>query len=234
MPEPTTPTPADNGGTAQPTPTGTPPAQPASIGQSPAAPSASAATSSAAAESTQSQPFKSFATEKELKTFVADEVTRTAAKLKSTAVRQLAKDYGFEDADELREWLGVQRQTPPGQGQNRLPATPDVTTPANAPAAASWDAARLHMALQVGAELNLPAALIARLHGDTLEAMKADAQTLVALMGTGTQRGPGIPPVPEGGQPVTITQTQLSDPKWVRKHEKEILQASAEGRIVRS
>lgn len=89
------------------------------------------------------------------------------------------------------------------------------------------------MALQVGAELNLPAALIARLQGDTLEAMKADAQNLLSLMGSGT-RGPGIPPVPGGNPPVTITTAQLQDPKWVREHQAEIQLASREGRIVRS
>lgn len=214
MPEPTTPMPTDNGGTAQSTPTGTPPPQPAPAKSPAVAPT---------------EPYRAFATQGDLDGFVQERVKRA----ERSALKKLATELGFEDADELKDALQPLRRGQ-GGGQSVQPGTPDAITPTNAPAAPSQDAARLMMALQVGAELNLPAALIARLQGDTLEAMKADAQTLVALMGTGTQRGPGIPPVPGGGQPVTITRTQLSDPKWVREHAEEIRQASAEGRIVRS
>jgi hypothetical protein len=206
--QPTTPVPAENG---TPTPTGTP-AQPAPTTTPPAA----------------AQPYRTFADQAELDSFVKS----SKGQAERAAIRKLAKELGFEDADEMRESLQTLRQAQ-GGGASASPTTPDTTTQATTPAGPSPTEARLTMALQVGAKLNLPAALIARLQGDTLEAMEADAQQLVGLMGTGA-RGPGIPPVPEGNRPVTITTAQLQDPKWVREHQAEIQLASREGRIVRS
>lgn len=98
------------------------------------------------------------------------------------------------------------------------------------------ESARLTMALQVGAKLNLPVALISRLQGSTPEEMEADAQTLLGVMGSGATvaRGPGVPAVPAGGQPLTITRTQMQDPKFVRENADAIRRAKAEGRIVNS
>jgi hypothetical protein len=66
--------------------------------------------------------------------------------------------------------------------------------------------------------------------------MKADAESLQALIGRGTPaaRGPGIPPVPAGNQPVTFTAAQLGDAKFVRENANAIRQAATQGRIVRS
>lgn len=214
MPELTTPTPADNGGTLQPTPTGQPPV-----------PQAPATTPAAAAP----EPYRAFATQGDLDGFVQERVKRA----ERSALKKLATELGFEDSDELRDALQPLRRGRPGAGSQTPPTTPATPAAANTPAAPSNDAARLMMALQVGAKLNLPAALIARLQGDTLEAMEADAQTLVGLMGSGT-RGPGIPPVPGGNPPVTFTRQQMQDAKFVREHAAEIRQAAVEGRIVRS
>lgn len=93
------------------------------------------------------------------------------------------------------------------------------------------------MAIKVGSELNLPVALVGRLQGDTEEAMKADAQTLLGLMDgnrPGNAHAPGIPPVPQAGQQITFTRTQLQDAKFVRANAEAIRKAAAEGRIVNS
>lgn len=175
------------------------------------------------------EPYRSFASEGDLNNFVAERVKRA----ERSALKKLAADLGFEDADELRDALQPLRRTA-GGGNTNAPATPTQPT-AQGPS----DSARLSMALKVGAELNLPASLIARLQGDTEEAMKADAQALLGLMdgnrpGATAPRAPGIPPVPQVGQPVTFTRTQLQDAKFVREHANEIRQAAAQGRIVNS
>jgi hypothetical protein len=212
MPDEITPTPAATGGTsAVPTPTGTAPA------------TTSAATPAA------EQPYRTFANQAELDGFVKS----SKSQAERAALRKMAKDLGFEDVDEMRESLQTLRQAQGGGAQAQPGATPETPT---SQATSQPDAARLQMALTVGAKLNLPAALIGRLQGTTEAEMEADATALLALMGSGaTQpRTPGIPPVPPGNQPVTFTQTQLQDPKFVRANAEAIRKAHAEGRIVRS
>lgn len=142
-------------------------------------------------------------------------------------MNEYAKEQGFSDWQHMSDTLNTLRQGASGQ----QPAQQPVAQPA-VPQGPS-EADRLRTALQVGAKLNLPAAIVARLQGSTAEEMEADAQTLIGLMGNG-QRGPGIPSAPQSGQPVTFTQAQLADPKFVREHAAEIQQAAREGRIVRS
>lgn len=198
----------------QPTPAATP------------APSAPATPSAEPTQQTQ-EPYRAFASQDELDTFVKG----AKSQAERSAVRKLAKDMGFEDADEMREALASLRQAQGGQ----QPAQPGAESPAQT-AQPNADATRLSMALKVGAELNLPAALISRLQGDSEEAMKADAEALIGLMGSGTpaSRGPGIPPVPAGNQPVTFTRAQLGNAKFVRENADAIRQAAAQGRIVNS
>ena len=205
---PTTPTPADNGATTQ---QGQPPAT-----TTPATPAAE-------------QPYKAFANQAELDSFVKGAKTQA----ERAGVRKLAKDLGFEDVDEMRETLASLRQAQGGGAAASPGVAPETPT---SQATSQPDAARLQMALAVGTKLNLPAALIGRLQGGTEAEMEADATTLLGLMGGGAtqQRVPGIPPVPAGNQPVTFTQTQLQDPKFVRANIEAIRKASAEGRIVRS
>lgn len=208
---PTTPAPAENGAT--PTPQAAPPAQ------------AAQATPAAATPATEA-PYRSFANQKELDEFVKGSKSQAGR----AALKKLATDLGFEDADEMREALQGLRQA---QGGVLTPTEPG----AQAPAGQGPDqASRLQMALGVGVKLNLPPALIGRLQGATPDEMEADAQTLLGLMGsnTATPRGPGIPPPPNGNPPVTFTRTQLSDAKFVREHAAEIQAAAKEGRIVRS
>ena len=214
------------------------PTEPAAPATTPAAqggsPTPGAQTPAATTQPQTPAPFKEFATEDEFKSYVASEVSKTAAKIKSSAARSLARDYGFEDADELREWLATQRQ---GQSKKQ-PGTPDADpTPASQ---GPSEVERLQMAIRVGGELGLPVTLLDRLRGDTEEAMKADAQLLLATMSSGNgastalPRAPGIPPPPSGNQPVTFTTTQLKDAEFVRNNAAAIQQAAREGRIVRS
>lgn len=204
-----TPTPADNGAPTQ-------------QGATPATPSPAA---TPAAE----QPFKTFANQAELDNFVKS----SKSQAERAALRKMAKDLGFEDVDEMRESLQTLRQAQGGGAPASPAATPETPT---SQATNQPDAVRLQMALSVGAKLNLPVALVGRLQGGTEAEMEADAQALLALIGNGAsqQRVPGIPPVPAGNQPVTFTQTQLQDPKFVRANAEAIRKASAEGRIVRS
>lgn len=202
----TTPTPADNGG------------QIAVPNTSPEGATTQPATG---------QPFRAFASQAELDDFVKG----SKSQAERAAIRKLAKDLGFEDAEEMRQALQSLRQGQGGGGEpSNTPETTATTTPAEGPNAS----ARLAMAVKVGAELNLPVALINRLQGDTEEAMRADAQALLALVGSGGHRGPGIPPVPAGNSPVTFTRTQLQDAKFVRDNAAAIRQAAAQGRIVNS
>lgn len=226
LPQPTTPAPTGQPNTP-PTPASgqpggtTPPAQaaPQTPGQPPAA------------EAQPQQPYRVFADQAELDGFVKS----AKSQAERAGVRKLAKDMGFEDADEMRETLQALRRAQGGNPDGQ-PATPGADAPpaTAAPSPASNQGARLQMALEVGAKLNLPAALIARLQGDSVEAMEADAQTLLGLMGSNTQRGPTIPPVPAGGQPVTYTRAQLQDPAFVRANMDAIRKAAAEGRIASS
>lgn len=200
----TTPTPADNGGQIAVPNTSPEGATPAATGQ----------------------PLRSFATQAELDDFVKG----AKSQAERAAIRKLAKDLGFEDAEEMRQTLQSLRQGQGGDG------TPPPNTPESDATAASAGgpnaSARLALALKVGAELNLPVALINRLQGDTEDEMRADAQALTALMGSGASRGPGVPPVPAGNRAVTFTRAQLQDPKFVRANAEAIQQAAREGRIV--
>lgn len=174
------------------------------------------------------QPYRAFADQKELDDFVKG----AKSQAERSAIRKLAKDLGFEDADEMREALGTLRQA---QGGAQTPTTPGAQpTPASQ---GPSESARLQMALEVGAELNLPVALVRRLQGDSKEAMTADAQSLLAMMGSGastTPRPPGIPPAPQTSQAQTFTVAQLQDAKFVRENADAIRRAKVEGRIVRS
>lgn len=204
----TTPTPADNGG------------QIAVPNTSPEGATTQPATG---------QPFRAFASQAELDDFVKG----SKSQAERAAIRKLAKDLGFEDAEEMRQALQSLRQGQGGDGPAPSPSTPETTattTTAEGPSAS----ARLAMAIKVGAEMNLPAALINRLQGDTEEEMRADAQQLLGMVGSGATRGPGIPPVPAGNSPVTFTRTQLQDAKFVRANAAAIRQAHAQGRIVNS
>lgn len=213
------------------TPTATPPTpaagQPGGAVPTPPATPAPQAQGQQPAAETPAQPYRAFASQDELDGFVKS----AKSQAERAAVRKLAKDMGFEDADEMRETLQGLRRAQGGE----QPAQPGAEPPTQT-AQPNADAARLQLALKVGAELNLPAALIGRLQGETEEAMKADAEALQALMGGGTpaSRGPGIPPVPAGNQPVTFTRAQLGNAKFVRENAEAIRQAAAQGRIVNS
>lgn len=215
------------GGTAAPAENGAPPTPPA-------APPAQAAQAQPAAEQA-TQPFRAFANQKELDEFVKGSKSQAGR----AALKKLATDLGFEDADEMREALQTLRQAQ-GGAQPLTPTEPFDSAQgkpgAQAPTTQVDQASRLQMALTVGAKLNLPAALIGRLQGSTPDEMEADAQTLLALMGSTTRQppGPGIPPPPGGNPPVTFTRAQLQDAKFVREHAAEIQAAAREGRIVRS
>lgn len=176
----------------------------------------------AQAAATDAQPFRAFATEKDLQDFVK----RSKSQAERAAVRKLAADLGFEDADELRDALEPLRKTPASEpgAQAQQPAAQQPAGPS--------EADRLRMAINVGAKLNLPAALVNRLQGDTPEAMEADAQALVGLMQQPSRAG--IPGAPQTETRATFSRAQLSDPKFVREHQAEIMQASREGRIVDS
>lgn len=176
-------------------------------------------------------PFATFPTEAAFKQRLNRDTRRQ--------MNAFAKEQGFDDWQHLSDTLGTLRQQASGQGQQaqaaQQPEQGDTTQPAAQPAGLS-DADRLRMAIQVSAKLNLPAALVGRLQGDTLEAMEADAQQLVGLMqqpGAPWAR-PGIPGAPQTEQRATFTRAQLQDPAFVRAHQAEIMQASREGRIVDS
>lgn len=169
-----------------------------------------------------SQPFKSFASQDELDKFMADRAKRASRQ----ALNTLARDFGFDDSQEMQEALHAIRKTPAKGDSQDSPQKADR---------GSDEVGRLRMALTVAGELNLPAALIGRLQGNTVEEMKADAQTMLALLqpGTPAQRAT-IPPAPVAGQAITFTRAQLQDPAFVRAHKDEILRAGREGRIVNS
>ena len=143
-------------------------------------------------------------------------------------LNQQAKALGYDDWQEMSEALQPLRR---GDDQSKAI---EVKQPESKQPPGVSDYERLRMALAVGQELNLPTALVSRLQGATLEEMKTDAQALLGLMGSSTQRGPGIPPAPHANQPATFTRNQLSDPVFVRANREAILQAGREGRIVNS
>lgn len=169
------------------------------------------------------QPFKSFASQEELDKFMADRAKRAGRQ----ALNAQARELGYDDWQEMQEALHGIRKTP---AKVEGPDSPAKADPA------SNEANRLRMALTVAGELNLPAALIGRLQGATVDEMKADAQMLLGLFqqSPAAAQRPSIPPVPQSNQPVTFTQAQLQNPEFVRTHKDEILRAAREGRIARS
>lgn len=145
-----------------------------------------------------------------------------------------AKAAGFDNWQAFLDARSTQPQAPAAASAPPPSAPEPAATPtAPAPPSTPDEVTRLRMALQVATEKGLPPALIARLQGDTPEAMAADADVLLGLV----QRppaGPGIPPAPRNGQTVTFTRAQLKDPAFVREHATEIQRAAREGRIVES
>ncbi len=174
-------------------------------------------------EGQQPEPYRVFASQEELDTFVV----KSKKQAERAAIRKLAKDYGFEDVDELREAMEVlrrgQRPSAQEEGQEQQPAQQGPS-----------ESEILQLKLQVAAAKNLPVALVARLQGSTKEELEADADALLGLVSQPSAPRPGIPPAPQGGQPVTFTSQQLSDPAFVRQHREAIQQAAREGRLVRS
>ncbi len=208
--ETTTQTPAENGGT-----------QPGS--QSAANPPATPlATQPGAAQSV--EPYRTFATEADLNRFMGDRAKRA----ERSALNRVARENGFEDWQDMNDALATIRRTPENAAAAQ-PTTPEGSQPPDA-------AARLNLALSVAEAKGLPVTLVTRLQGNTKEDMEADADRLLALITAsgGAVGHRGVPGAPQGQQPVTFTQAQLSDPKFVREHQTEIRQAYAEGRIVRS
>lgn len=136
-------------------------------------------------------------------------------------MNQQAQALGFDSWEQM-ESVFSRRQ---GDGAQEPQAAPQRND----------DSERLQMAMEVGAELNLPVALLPRLRGDTVEAMKADAEQLLALMQPQqTPAGPGIRNAPQSEQRATFTRAQLTNPQFVRENADAIRQAAREGRIVDS
>jgi len=202
----------------------TTPTTPASLATPAATPDAGAVTTAAQPVTQTPAAEQPFATFPDAKSFNA-KVGREARKL----MNQQAKEAGFDDWEHMQESVAATRQ-PPAATPTPGPEGTAAATPA-APAQPD-EASRLRMALQIGTELNVPTALVARLQGATADEMRADATALLGLMTA--PRGPGIPPAVQQGHPVTFTRKQIQDPAYVREHQAEILQAAREGRIVDS
>lgn len=128
---------------------------------------------------------------------------------------KLAKDLGYESFDAMKSVIPQRQQAQPAQS-----AQPDN---------------RLQTALAVAVEMNLPSNLVNRLQGNTPEEMKADAESLMKLLG-GAQQQPAKPTIPNAptgsGQPATFTRAQMSNPVFVRENQAAIMQAAREGRIL--
>lgn len=128
---------------------------------------------------------------------------------------KLAKDLGYESFDAMKSVIPQRQPAQPAQS----------TQPDN----------RLQTALAVAVEMNLPSNLVGRLQGNTPEEMKADAESLIKLLG-GAQQQPAKPTIPNaptgGGQLVTFTRAQMGDPAFVRENKALIMQAAREGRIL--
>jgi hypothetical protein len=190
---------------------------------------ASASTGAAGQTTQPAQPFAVFETAEAFK----KRVDRESRK----ALNQQAKALGYEDWQEMSEALQPLRRGGDGSAASTSSAAATAQQPDKQKDAQSQgpsEVEKLRMALSVGQELNLPAALVGRLQGATLEEMKADAQALMGLFAAGQARGPGILPAPQTNQPVTFTRAQLQDPEFVRKNKDAILEASRQGRIVSS
>lgn len=178
----------------------------------------------------QGEPFRVFSSQDELDKFMADRAKRAERKALNTQARTL----GYDDWHEMQEALQAIRKTPAQDAQQS--DSQQSSQKQDADRGSVDEAAKLRMALTVAGELNLPAALIGRLQGDTVEAMKADAEQLLGLFAQApAARAVGaIPRVPNGNQPVTFTRAQLQDAAFVRAHKDEIMRAANEGRIVDS
>jgi hypothetical protein len=181
------------------------------------------------------EPYKTFASQQELEGFIEGRANRA----KRSGVRELAREFGFEDVDDFRDAIrairGPNGSGAPDGGQQTGHTASQQPGPAAGP--------DLAMAIQVTADLGLPAAIALRLRGSNKEEMTADAQSLAALMGAGGSaaqtaplaqpRAPGIPSVPTGGQQQTISRSWMAaNPKWVRDNREIVEAASREGRIV--
>jgi hypothetical protein len=180
----------------------------------------------AGTEAAAEQPFRSFKSQAELDTFMAKSKSQAGRK----ALNDQAKALGYEDWEEMKDALQPLRRTTTPENPQESPGTTPAPTQVQSD---QGEAKRLKLALSVASDLGLPTALVSRLQGDTTEEMTADANRLLALFQQPV-RGPGIPPAPTQNRPVTFTRVQLQDAAFVREHVKEIMQASAEGRIVDS
>lgn len=70
------------------------------------------------------------------------------------------------------------------------------------------------MRLEVALKKGLPVELAARLQGDTIEDMEADADSLLQMVKPAS--GPGVPPASRGGRPAAVDLSQLS-PAQIRE-----------------
>ena len=154
------------------------------------------------------QPFAIFPDSTSFNARLDREVRKTQEKF--------AKDLGYDSFDAMKSVI-PQRQQPTQPAQS---AQPDN---------------RLQTALSVAVEMNLPSNLVGRLQGNTPEEMKADAESLIKLLGGAQQQPakPTIPSAPTGsGQPVTFTRAQMRNPAFVGENQAAIMQAAREGRIL--
>jgi hypothetical protein len=141
------------------------------------------------------------------------------------ALDREARAAGFDNWQALLE----HRTQPPAAPAPGPAQTPEPeTAPAQAPATID-EAARLRLAIEIGGDLGLAPALLARLQGNTREEIQADAERLAGAIQQ--PRGPGIPPAPRNNQTVTFTRAQLQNPAFVRENAAAIQQAAREGRI---
>lgn len=168
----------------------------------------------------QSEPFAIFEN--------ADAFNKRMAREAKKQMNAAASALGFESWEQMQ---GVFRPNQTGDGGQQQ--QPGITTNAQG---AGNEAERLRMALSIAQKMNIPAALIGRLQGDTPEDMEADAAALMALVSgqtpaTPTQR---IPSAPNQERAVTFTRTQLQDAAFVRANTEAIRAAAREGRIVNS
>lgn len=140
-------------------------------------------------------------------------------------MNKTAKDAGFESWDAMTQRYDALRQA---LGDDAGKVTPDQPTNEGPD-----EAARLRMAVSVAQEVNLPVALIGRLQGGTADEMKADAESLMALVGASSAgvavATPGVPAAPQGDGLPTVTAEQRRDPKWIRENESTVRALVAAG-----
>lgn len=76
-----------------------------------------------------------------------------------------------------------------------------------------------NMRLRVALERGIPLALAERLKGETLEDLTADADNLLAAVGTGRQQrgSPGVPPPSEGSAPEALPDFGKMSPQEIRE-----------------